>query len=305
MRPHSPPRDLPPSHPQQVINGGSGSSVINLDHASVLQQPPSWLEPGVLRPLDLVPPPLSPAGGGNATAAWVVAQTRLFVQLTASYDLADFPFGALPPHRSLRGTLCCVQTYCPTTRDEETRTEPLFCPSLACRGFRGCFRRHAKRRDRNGALRSRSLHGLHCYAQRPALHPDAQPPVLYLSHHRRVFASPSPHPQESFIHPAEEVRWVPVPRVAQTLLPADVGGWRVEGAGALISKQFYPSEQQYYSHLHLYVQIAREPAVYNLRFTLGSALLTIMAFAAVCIRPDEPDRLAISTTAFLGAFRRC
>ena len=56
----------------------------------------------------------------------------------------------------------------------------------------------------------------------------------------------------------------------------------------------------FYSHMHIYVRLNRQPSIYNMRFTLGSSLLTIMAFFTLFIKPDEPDRLGFANTCFLG-----
>ncbi len=52
-------------------------------------------------------------------------------------------------------------------------------------------------------------------------------------------------------------------------------------------------EDDYFSHLHVFVRLRRLPAIYNLRFTLGTALLTIMSFLALFMKAGEADRLSV------------
>ena len=63
---------------------------------------------------------------------------------------------------------------------------------------------------------------------------------------------------------------------------------------------YHPVDDVFYSHMHIYVRLSRQPSIYNMRFSLGSALLTIMAFFKLFIKPDEPDRLGFANTCFLG-----
>ena len=99
----------------------------------------------------------------------------------------------------------------------------------------------------------------------------------------------------------KDLRWVPCSSLQRALLPpSEVAGWTVLGVGTTVSDRYHPIDDTFFSHLHTYVRLVRQPGIYNLRFTLGSSLLTLMAFFTLFIKPDEPDRLGFANACFLG-----
>jgi hypothetical protein len=182
----------------EVVNDGTGVLDIGLDH-TLSYTPPAWMKGDEVN-VDL---PTS-----NATpTAWVSAESRLFVELTADFNMRDFPFDW---------------------------------------------------HDVGLLIESRSEH-------------------------------------------FKDLRWVPCASLSSALLPpTEVAGWTVLGAGSENRDKYHPIDDNFFSQLHLYVRLTRQPNIYNIRFTLGSALLTLMAIVTLLMKPDDLDRMSFANTCFLG-----